>query len=366
MVKKILIIDDSALMRRVVSDIIETDNRLRVEAQAKNGREGLDLLLAERDRFDVVLVDLRMPVMDGLQFLTAMRLHRIKCATIVVSTLVKEGAKETILALEKGAFDFVLKPSNSKPDTMNEFRSKLIHSIEAATKMGSGDSDRINVPGGRELSNVRDNMVRGGKKEGRTGGGKLVAIACSTGGPKALKEVIPFLSKDLDAPVVLVQHMPVGFTLSLAQRLNELSEIQVKEAEHGEVLKKGWVYVAPGGKHIRIQTDTASQHKIVLSDESPIGGLRPCANVMYKSLTNSSFDDIVCVVLTGMGMDGTEGIRYLKKEKKIYVIAQDEKTSTVYGMPKAITSAGLSDEVIPLEKVADAISKNVGVLNNGR
>ena len=169
------------------------------------------------------------------------------------------------------------------------------------------------------------------------------------------------LPKNLDAGVVLVQHMPAGFTASLAARLNEMSAINVKEAADGEAIKKGWVYIAPGGKHIRIEKK-GTDSVIKLSTEPPIEGLRPCANVMYESLTSSNYDEITCVVLTGMGADGTEGIKTLSaSHKKIHVIAQDEDSCVVYGMPKAIAQTGLVDEVVPLNKIAETITKNVGV-----
>ena len=155
--------------------------------------------------------------------------------------------------------------------------------------------------------------------------------------------------------------MPAGFTASLAARLNEISDINVKEGADGDVIQKGWVYIAPGGKHIKV-VKKAAEYVIKLNDEPPIDGLRPCANVMYKSLVQCNYDEITCVVLTGMGADGTNGIKALNKNhKNIYVIAQDEETSVVYGMPKAIAGTGLVNEVVPLNRVAEAITKNVGV-----
>ena len=175
---------------------------------------------------------------------------------------------------------------------------------------------------------------------------------------KTLQSVIPYLPKDLDAPMVLVQHMPAGFTNSLAERLNDMSKIQVKEAVHGEILMKGTVYIAPGGKHLKVVGATP---KIEISDEPPRDALKPCANIMYESLVDSKYDEIICVVLTGMGADGTAGIQVLKDRKKIYVIAQDEATSVVYGMPKMVARAGLTDEILPVTEIADTITKKVGV-----
>ena len=203
-------------------------------------------------------------------------------------------------------------------------------------------------------------QIYSSSKKAAVGNGVIVAIASSTGGPKALQSVIPFLPAELLAPVVLVQHMPAGFTKSMAERLNELSQVQVKEASNGEVLKNGVVYIAPGGTHIAIKKSGAS-HVISFNDMPPISGLKPCANIMFDSLTSSNYDEVVCVVLTGMGADGTNGILSLGKSKPIYVIAQDEKSSVVYGMPRAIYEAGVVDEVVTLSDVAKAITKNVGV-----
>lgn len=176
-----------------------------------------------------------------------------------------------------------------------------------------------------------------------------------------MQSVIPFLPAALDAPVVLVQHMPVGFTKSLADRLNEMSKVTVKEAADGDVLQKGTVYIAKGGSQMRVVRRSGTYQIALFPDEPARGGLRPCADIMYESLTDLDFDDITCVVLTGMGGDGTLGIKQLNNKKNIYVIAQNEETCTVYGMPRVVAEAGLVDEVVPLTAVADAITKNVGV-----
>lgn len=192
-------------------------------------------------------------------------------------------------------------------------------------------------------------------------GSKIVAIASSTGGPKSLQSVIPLLPANLDAPVLVVQHMPVGFTASLAERLDNLSQLHVKEAAEGEELKKGWVYIAMGGKHLNVVTSPAGRHTLHLSEEPYREGVRPCANYMYESLQNSRFDTVVCAVMTGMGADGTEGISKLKSSGKTYVIAQDQDTSVVFGMPKSIIQAGLADQVVPLDQIAQEIILHVGV-----
>lgn len=199
------------------------------------------------------------------------------------------------------------------------------------------------------------------KAEESSASSRIVAIASSTGGPKALQSLIPKLPANLNAPVLIVQHMPAGFTEALAGRLNSLSEISVKEAEEGEVLLKGHVYLSKGGRHVNVRKVSGKQ-TIHYTDEPPREGVRPCANYMYESLTDSTYEEVICVVLTGMGSDGTEGIRNLKKNKKVTVIAQDEKTCVVYGMPRSVSVAGLADKEIPLTQIANEIIKNVGVI----
>lgn len=192
-------------------------------------------------------------------------------------------------------------------------------------------------------------------------GKKIVAIASSTGGPKALQQVIPNLPRELNAPVLIVQHMPAGFTEALANRLDNLSALKVKEAAEGDVLEPGHAYLARGGRHMCVKRQSGRQ-VIHYIDDPPREGVRPCANYMYETLTDSVYDEVVCVVMTGMGADGTVGIRNLKEKKDVAVIAQNEATCTVYGMPRSIVLAGLSDKVVPLEQLANEITKNVGVI----
>ena len=392
--KKILVVDDSALMRRLISDIINSDNRFCVKDLATNGLEALDLIVKNQMVYDAVVLDINMPKMNGLELLEQLQKHRIKVNVIMVSTLAKEGAKETIIALERGAFDFVTKPENYLDAKEEHFKNRLLEvlSIAAKADMPSSTAERPSVIRKPQVSSektstglrtpakvgtsqparmgvmtslkssFKPHKKFTGSKEGKS---KLVALACSTGGPKSLQSVIPKLPADLDAPVVLVQHMPKGFTNSLAMRLNEMSKVTVKEAADGDVLQKGWVYIAPGGKQMRV-LKVGGTYKIAVTDEPARDALKPCANIMYESLVCTNFDEITCVVLTGMGADGTMGIGTLGETVNVHVIAQDEATSVVYGMPKAIAEANIVDEVLPLEKIADAITKNVGVLNNGR
>ncbi len=406
MAKKILVIDDSALMRRVISDIINEGNEYEVAAIAKDGVQGFDLIVSNPNLYSAVILDINMPKMNGLELLKELQKNHIEQTVIVVSTVAKEGAKETIQALEYGAFDFVTKPENYLETKGAAFKEAIHKMLDVATNSKSSlertrstrnltpisSKTRVPVTNAtqrnkneaqfRPAATVRDrnsaisalrkrsieNNAAPDKidvstyKNIKSHKKKIVALACSTGGPKSLQQVIPVLPKNLDSGVVVVQHMPAGFTASLAQRLNEMSEIRVKEAEHGEIIKKGVVYIAPGGQHLKI-VKSGSEYKIELNREPAIDGLRPCANIMYQSLENSDFDEITCVVLTGMGADGTKGIKGLAaKKKNIHVIAQDEDSCVVYGMPKAIAQTGLVDEVVALNHIASSITKNVGVI----
>ena len=190
----------------------------------------------------------------------------------------------------------------------------------------------------------------------------LVVIASSTGGPKSLQAVVPKLAENLNAAVIIVQHMPAGFTFSLAERLNDLSNIRVKEAEDGERLNVGTVYIAKGGQHLKVVSKGHLGSFLKLTDEPPREGVRPCANYTYESLADTPIPFLMGVVLTGMGADATAGIRNLKQTRKIYTVAQDEKTSIIYGMPKVVAESGLTDRILPLDNIADEINKKVGVL----
>lgn len=424
MKKNILVVDDSALMRRAICDIINSSNEYEA---TDTGRDGLDAYeKIKANSYDAVLLDINMPRMNGLELLQKLQKENIRVTVVIVSSLAKEDANITIQAMEYGAVDFITKPENIIEAKGIQFRENLTRLLDsvlpqmkartpsamakpsqasisaskpsaasaaaaaaaakssvaaAAAKTSLLSAARTASPaakaaggaqagagtaaaaGAGNTANPADTgSTRTVPRKASSGGGKkLIALACSTGGPKSLQSVIPYLEKNMDAPMVLVQHMPMGFTKSMAERLNELSKVQVKEAEENDVLKKGWVYVAPGGYHLEVVAAKDGTHKIHLSDAPAIGGLRPCANVMYRSLKRCAYDEIVCVVLTGMGADGTDGIRELNRAKPIYVIAQDEPTCVVYGMPKAIAEAGLVDEVVPLTNIPKRIINQVGV-----
>lgn len=352
MKKNILVVDDSALMRRVMCDIINSDSNFEATDYCRDGLEAYEKL--KRKSYDGVVLDVNMPRMDGLQLLERLQKENIRARVVMVSTLTTKDADVTILAMERGAIDFVTKPTNVIEAKGEEFKKQLLSVLSAVIQTQIMSRTAKQSAKSVAAAPVKRIRATGGKN-------RLIALACSTGGPKALQSVIPYLPKNLDAPMVLVQHMPIGFTKSMAERLNELSEVSVSEAQEGDILEKGHVYIAPGGKHMEVVRSANGSHRIALNDMPAIGGLRPCANITYDSLSKTGYDEIVCVVLTGMGADGTNGILSLGRCKPIYVIAQDAASCVVYGMPKAIAEAGVVDEVVTLKDVAKTITKNVGV-----
>ena len=354
--KKILLVDDSALMRRVLCDIIESDKDLRVVDRATNGLEALELI--KKNTYDAVVLDVNMPKMNGLELLKELRKAKISVRIMMASTDTKEGAQTTLDALELGALDFVHKPDRALDCRGEEFVSNFLRTLNAVANSNPPVFTKVFT---REDTQNTKKIVELVKKKGTSIAGKqIVAIASSTGGPKSLQSVIPRLPENLDAPVVLVQHMPMGFTKSMAERLDSLSSLHVKEAEEGDELKKGWVYIAKGGSHLNV-VEKQGRAIIHYSDEPSREGVKPCANYMYESLVKCKYDEVVCVVMTGMGSDGTEGIINLKSKKKVHVISQDEQSCVVYGMPRSIKRAGLSDQVVALDQIAQEIILRVGV-----
>ncbi len=393
MKKKILIVDDSALMRRVFCDIINSDDRFEVANTATDGAEGFKYICQKS--YDAVVLDVYMPKMTGLQLLEEMQKSRVSARILMASTTTGEGARETLDALSLGAIDFIKKPENVADARLDSFSKRFLDLLNVvasapmpkfggavaasradgarpqtfqkrfdvnihttADKLASArTAATVKTPAPAESAGAASIKLRSVEHKGHK---RIVAIASSTGGPRALQDVIPHLPGNLPVPVLLVQHMPQGFTASLADRLNEISPIAVSEARDGDMIAPGHVYIAPGGKHMQVEK-RGSNHYIKYTDEPTREGVKPSANYMYESLINSDFDEVICVVMTGMGADGTAGIKNLDLKKHTYIIAQDQESSTVYGMPKAIAQTGLVSEVVPLSRIAEQITKNVGV-----
>ncbi len=363
--KKVFVIDDSALMRRVISDIINEDDKLTVVRTASNGQEALELLL-QGLKADIILVDINMPRMDGVQFLKEMNKHRLSIPVLIVSSIAGESANETIEALALGAFDFVKKPNGSIGGGYSDFRKKVLLRVYMACGLSSSareediekkKTETFEKPAARSPVGRRRNIAGTTNSTGM----RLVVIASSTGGPRALQSVIPYFPADFPYPIVVIQHMPAGFTGSLAKRLDDMSALTVKEAEDGEVLRKGVVYIAQGGRQCELSEQPAGTFRLSETEKPARGGLRPCADIFFESLVEVSLDHYVCAVLTGMGSDGCKGIQLIKECREVKVVAQNEDTCVVYGMPRAVAQAGVVNEVVPLEDVAGTIIKQIGV-----
>lgn len=370
---RVLIADDSAFMRKVLSDLFNSQSDFEVVGTAANGQDALDKV--KKFQPDVLTLDVIMPVMNGLEALAAI-MEQCPVPVVMVSSTTQKGTNETIRALALGAVDFVSKTGGaiSKIDTIkDEILSKCRSAAKAHARRSFAVSKplvyspRNTEPTTRRIEVKRRTGLTLGQKPAITHtptrkiipgtGKKLVVIGTSTGGPQALQAVITRLPKDLPCGVVVVQHMPAGFTRSLAERLDSISSIAVKEAEHDEIIKPGQVYIAPGDYHLRIAPAGGGERKIVLSQEPRVGNLRPTVNYMFDSAAQFG-RDLVSVIMTGMGSDGCEGMKKVKAYGG-YSIAQNESTCVVYGMPKAVVDAGLADEIKPLDKIAEAIVEAV-------
>lgn len=355
-IKKVLVVDDSAFMRRVISDIINNDPRCKVVGTAINGKDAL--VKIKELELDVISLDIQMPIMDGLEMLR--QLNKIKPIPVVImSSLTKKGAKETLDALELGAFDFVKKPDNIFAINMDEILEELLTKLILASEAGRKN---INIPLILSETNKYLEAKKHTKKYKGETANKLIAIGTSTGGPRALQYVLPYMPNDIEAGIVIVQHMPPGFTLSLAKRLDQLSNIDVKEAEDGDIIEKGKAYIAPGNKHLLVKEKSNGVLYIKLDDAPPYGGHKPAVNIMMKSISNLKQRPYIGVIMTGMGGDGTEGLKEIKTKSNIHIIAQNKESCIVYGMPKVAIEAGIVDEIVPLDQIANTIIKKMEVL----
>lgn len=299
---RVLIVDDSAFMRKVLSDILMKDHRIEVIGKARNGQDCMKQL--DKLDPDVVTMDVEMPHMDGLEAL-AVIMEKKPVPVVMVSSLTKQGAESTIKAITLGAVDFIQKPSGPISLDMEKVEDQVVRKVLIASKAKVSNQKQ------NSISTTVDRVAR---KRVTIAEKPIVAIGTSTGGPRALDQVITELPKDFPAPIVIVQHMPKGFTHSLAERLNKQSAIEVKEAEHGERLRDGCAYIAPGGQHLTVLRQ-AGQLQAALDDTEPLYGHRPSVNRLFSSLSFVDQLQVISVVMTGMGADGTEGLVDLKKNK---------------------------------------------------
>ncbi|MFJ7976420.1 chemotaxis response regulator protein-glutamate methylesterase [Peribacillus sp. NPDC096379] len=357
---KVLIVDDSAFMRKLISEFLAEDSRIEVIGTARNGRDAINKI--EKEKPDVITLDVEMPIMDGLCALQII-MKQTPTAVIMLSSTTKEGAENTLNAMEMGAIDFIAKPSGAISLDLYKIKTDLINKIVAASKANVSKLQKNtlnieNIQGNSEnyskIELVHDRNLSPQISEKAPNEKKIIVIGTSTGGPRALQTVLTQLPPNIEAPILVVQHMPPSFTKSLANRLNTLSEITVKEAEDGEILKKGTAYIAQGGYHLKIKKVGTSL--AIHVDQSPLrNGHRPSVDVLFESVSQINDVEKVAVVMTGMGMDGANGLIALSKSGKLSAIAESEKTSIVFGMPKAAIATNVINKIVDVEDIAKAI-----------
>lgn len=344
---RVLVVDDSALMRLMISDILNSDKGIEVVATAKDGEDGIRKVTKLRP--DVVTLDVEMPRLDGLHALGYI-MSEIPTPVVMVSSYTQKDADVTFRALEYGAVDFVSKPSGPISRDIREVSDELIAKIKVAVK---ADLDSLKFIHHKKI--LKNHLKIKLKKA--VPGVKVVAIGASTGGPRALGQILPQLDPYIPAGILVVQHMPKGFTKTFADRLNRESKIEVKEAEAGDKIEQGKVLIAPGGYHMIVKKKISGRKTagtIVLNHNPPVYGLRPTVDYMMLSAAEVYGDRTVGVILTGMGSDGAKGIKSIH-DNKGKTIGQNRDSCVVYGMPKAAVEKGGVDKVVPLDKIAEVI-----------
>lgn len=341
----VLVVDDSAFMRKLVTELIEGSEEFRVLGTA---RHGLDALLKVQSlQPDIVTLDIEMPELDGLGALE--RIMREFPRPVVMLTAASGAGDEMALrALERGAVEFVRKPSGPISLDLVTIRDELLAALRAAAEVNLAGVHGSALASSHEAASMHATGVPARF---------VIVIAASTGGPRALAELVPALPAQLDASVLIVQHMPPGFTKTLAERLDSLSALTVREAAQSETIEPGHVYIAPGGKHMRVQS-AGRARMIVLDDSPPVWGVRPSADPLFRSVAESAGASAIGVVLTGMGRDGAAGLRAIR-DAGGSGIAQDRESSIIFGMPQAAALAGGATMVLPLATIAPTLATMV-------
>ncbi|MBU1998177.1 MAG: chemotaxis response regulator protein-glutamate methylesterase [Candidatus Omnitrophota bacterium] len=336
----VLVVDDSFLMRKVISDIINSDPALEVIGKAKDGKDAIEKTFSLKP--DVVTLDVNLPLLDGLSVLEQI-MKKQPTPVVMLSAYTRSGTSATIKALELGAVDFIAKPSGEISLDLGKLKEEIINKVKMAAKIAS---DKFTITA---KPFVKDDAITDLKK--------VVVIGASTGGPKAVLDIIQCIPANIQAAFIIVQHMPKGFTLTFAERISWQSGIKAKEAEEGDVIISSKVYVAPAGYHMVLE----KEHGLVrvrLTDDPLVNFVRPSIDVTMQSVVDIFGKDTLGVVLTGMGKDGLEGARSIK-DKGGLIIVQDESTSVIWGMPKVIVDARLADKVLKLSEIPKAIIEHI-------
>ncbi|TFE02777.1 protein-glutamate methylesterase/protein-glutamine glutaminase [Jeotgalibacillus salarius] len=349
-VVKVLVVDDSAFMRKLVQEFLSSHDKIAVIGTARNGEDAIAKIRLLKP--DVVTMDVEMPIMSGLEALKSI-MSENPLPIVMLSSTTKEGAENALLAMDYGAVDFIAKPSGTISLDLHLIKEELIHKVLnasiASLKKPHTISPSLKVS--KLISKKRPELTDS-KPERRDH--TLILIGTSTGGPRALQTVLSRLPHHLNAPVVIVQHMPPGFTKSLAHRLDQLSQLNVKEAEEGDVLEKGHAYVAPGDYHVNINQH-GNHLSLSLSKEPPLSGHRPSLDFMFESASKLKNIKKIAVIMTGMGSDGSKGLVQLNQKELVETIAESKDTCVVYGMPKAAHATGLVTYTEPLDEIANRI-----------
>jgi two-component system, chemotaxis family, protein-glutamate methylesterase/glutaminase len=345
-------------MRKLITDFLSEHEQIEVIGTARNGEDALKKIQTLQP--DVVTLDVEMPVMNGLEALKKI-MEEHPLPVLMLSSTTAEGAKNTVLAMQYGAFDFITKPSGTISLDLHLIKDELIKKVLAAGQINEKTLKKLSDSNTKkEEIEKRQPMPKPVHTQRsvnwKSPSNKIVVIGTSTGGPRALQQVLTVLPKDFPAPVLIVQHMPPGFTRSLALRLDSLCQIHVKEAEDGEIIQNGTAYIAPGGYHMTVKK-VGSATAIQLLQTPPKNGHRPSVDVMFESVSHLDQFDKIAVIMTGMGSDGKEGLISLKQRGEVIAIAESEESCIVFGMPKAAIQTNLVNHVEEVNQIAYTILK---------
>ena len=341
----VLVVDDSAFIRKFVSDIINLESDMNVIGIARDGIDAIEK--AKNLKPDVITMDIEMPKLNGNEALKEI-MRSTPTKVIMLSSLTKRGAEITMECLSYGAFDFIEKPSMGADSNHSNLKEELVSKIRS-----SKYADVKSLLSKKPTTFRHDFHSKDEARSIITSSNKILLIASSTGGPRSLEKVIEPLPAKIGCPCIIVQHMPAGFTKSLGERLNKTSNISVKEAEDGETLQKDMVYIAPGNFHLGLKKQGAAI-KLFLDSSDKINNVRPAADFTFNLAADIYGRNIVCAVLTGMGKDGAESAEKIKSLGG-KIIAESQKTSVVYGMPKAVVDKGIADFVEDNTEIAQRI-----------
>ena len=360
MTVRVLIVDDSGFFRRRVAEMLTKDSRIEVAGHAVDGRDAIRK--TQELKPDVITMDIEMPVMDGIT--AVRRIMAIQPTPILMfSSLTHQGAQSTFDALEAGAVDYLPKnfdELSNKPDEVAKILCTRVWSIgvrkkpSASTGAAASSSAAAN---NKPVPSRAAPVLAASRSSATKGSFKLLAIGASTGGPVALQEVLTSLPAGFPLPIVLVQHMPGSFTQAFAKRLDQMSKIEIREAQDGDVLKPGLALLAPGGMQMKIE-GRAENMRIRISEPEAGQNYKPCVDVTFESIAKVQPAKTLAVILTGMGADGREGCRKLQQGGST-IWAQDEATSVIYGMPMAVAEAGVAEKILPLQDISSQIVSHV-------